>query len=56
MQLNPELVETRYGSTYQAFTHQNDLFTVSLCHGPGAFLSTTLENKKFIYVHIRYFR
>lgn len=31
------------------WAHQNDLFTVSLCHGPGAFLSTTLENKKFIY-------
>jgi len=23
------------------WAHQNDLFTISLCHGPGAFLSTT---------------
>jgi len=31
------------------WAHQNDLFTISLCHGPGAFLSTTLNNQKFIY-------
>lgn len=31
------------------WAHQNDLFTVSLCHGPGSFLSTTLNNKEFIY-------
>ena len=31
------------------WAHENDLFTVSLCHGPGAFLSTTLENQEFIY-------
>ena len=31
------------------WAHQNDLFTISLCHGPGAFLSTTLNNHKFIY-------
>lgn len=28
---------------------QNDLFTISLCHGPGAFLSTTLGNEAFLY-------
>ena len=31
------------------WAHQSDLFTISLCHGPGAFLSTTLNNQKFIY-------
>jgi molecular chaperone Hsp31 and glyoxalase 3 len=31
------------------WAHQNDLFTISLCHGPGSFLSTTLNNQKFIY-------
>jgi len=29
--------------------HENDLFTIILCHGPGAFLSTSLNNKKFLY-------
>jgi len=31
------------------WAHQNDLFTISLCHGPGSFLATTLNNEKFIY-------
>lgn len=31
------------------WAHENDLFTISLCHGPGSFLATTLNNKKFIY-------
>jgi molecular chaperone Hsp31 and glyoxalase 3 len=31
------------------WAHQNDLFTVSLCHGPGAFLTTTLHNQPFLY-------
>ena len=31
------------------WAHQNDLFTISLCHGPGALLSTTLGNQKFLY-------
>lgn len=31
------------------WAHQNDLFTISLCHGPGSFLSTTLNNQKFLY-------
>ncbi len=31
------------------WAHQNDLFTISLCHGPGSFLATTLCNQKFIY-------
>ncbi|MFT5819302.1 MAG: molecular chaperone Hsp31 and glyoxalase 3 [Crocinitomix sp.] len=31
------------------WAHENDLFTVTLCHGPGSLLSTTLNNLKFIY-------
>ena len=31
------------------WAHENDLFTISLCHGPASFLSTTLKNQKFIY-------
>jgi len=29
--------------------HENDLYTITLCHGPGALLSTTLANQKFLY-------
>jgi len=29
--------------------HNNDLFTITLCHGPGSLLSTTLNNQKFLY-------
>ncbi len=28
---------------------QNDLFTITLCHGPGSLLTTTLNNQKFLY-------
>ena len=28
---------------------ESNLFTISLCHGPGAFLSTTLDNQEFLY-------
>ena len=31
------------------WAHQNDLFTISLCHEPGSFLATTLNDQKFIY-------
>lgn len=31
------------------WAHKNDLFTITLCHGPGALLSTTLDNQKFLY-------
>lgn len=31
------------------WAHQNELFTISLCHGPGSFLATSLNNQKFIY-------
>jgi len=31
------------------WAHENDLFTITLCHGPGSLLSTTLNNQEFIY-------
>ena len=31
------------------WAHNNDLFTITLCHGPGSLLSTTLNNQKFLY-------
>lgn len=31
------------------WAHENDLFTISLCHGPGSFLSTTLDGQPFLY-------
>lgn len=31
------------------WAHENDLFIISLCHGPGSFLSTTLDNQKFLF-------
>ncbi len=31
------------------WANENDLFTISLCHGPGSFLSTTLNDNKFLY-------
>lgn len=29
--------------------HENELFTISLCHGPGSFLATGLNGHDFIY-------
>jgi len=31
------------------WAHESDLFTISLCHGPGSFLSTTLNGQDFLY-------
>lgn len=31
------------------WAHENNLFTISLCHGPGALLSTTLNEQTFLY-------
>lgn len=31
------------------WAHENGLFTISLCHGPGSFLSTTIDGQKFLY-------
>ncbi len=35
--------------TILRLAHENDLFTISLCHGPGSFLATTLEGHEFLY-------
>lgn len=31
------------------WAHQNDLFTITLCHGPGSLLTTRLNSQKFLY-------
>ncbi len=31
------------------WAHNNNLFTITLCHGPGSLLSTMLNDEKFIY-------
>ncbi len=41
--------EDRNVDTILRWAHDNELFTISLCHGPGAFLATTLDNKEFLY-------
>ena len=35
--------------TILRWAHGNDLFTISLCHGPGSFLATALEGHEFLY-------
>jgi len=29
--------------------HEQELYTISLCHGPGSFLATMLGNNNFLY-------
>jgi molecular chaperone Hsp31 and glyoxalase 3 len=41
--------EDKNVSTILNWAHQNDLFTITLCHGPGSLLSTTLDNQEFLY-------
>ena len=43
------LPEDKNVSNVLNWAHQSDLFTITLCHGPGALLSTTLDNQKFLY-------
>ena len=31
------------------WAHDENLFTITLCHGPGSLLATTLNNQKFLY-------
>ncbi len=31
------------------WAHENELFTITLCHGPGSLLATTLNNQPFLY-------
>ncbi|WP_412067805.1 glyoxalase III HchA [Rubrivirga sp. IMCC43871] len=35
--------------TLLRLAHEHDLFTISLCHGPGSFLATALEGHAFLY-------
>jgi molecular chaperone Hsp31 and glyoxalase 3 len=32
-----------------SWAHENNLFTITLCHGPGSLLSTMLNDQPFIY-------
>ncbi len=41
--------EDKNVDTILRWAHEHGLYTISLCHGPGAFLSTTLDNKDFLY-------
>jgi D-lactate dehydratase / protein deglycase len=41
--------EDKNMATILRWANEKDLFTISLCHGPGAFLSTTLGNQEFLY-------
>ena len=36
-------------STVLQWAHQYQIYTITLCHGPGALLSTTLNGQEFIY-------
>lgn len=31
------------------WAYHNEIFTISICHGPGAFLSTALDGERFLY-------
>jgi molecular chaperone Hsp31 and glyoxalase 3 len=31
------------------WAHQNDLYTITLCHGPGSLLTTMLNDNRFLY-------
>lgn len=41
--------EDKYVGKALNWAYENNLFTITLCHGPGSLLSTTLSNQKFIY-------
>lgn len=40
--------DNNVGNTLR-WAHQNDLFTITLCHGPGSLLTTTLNDSAFLY-------
>ena len=41
--------EDKNVGTILHWAHENNIFTISLCHGPGSFLATKLNNKEFLY-------
>jgi len=41
--------EDKNVATILRWANEKDLVTISPCHGPGAFLSTTLDNQEFLY-------
>jgi len=44
-----DIPEDKNVDTILRWAHNNDLFTISICHGPGSFLATTLDNQAFLY-------
>ena len=44
-----DLPEDRNVAKALIWANDRGLFTITLCHGPGALLSTTLDNQKFLY-------
>lgn len=40
--------DPRVGTLLRA-AHDHDLFTITLCHGPGSLLATTLDGQDFLY-------
>lgn len=43
------LPEDRNVDTLLRWAHENDLFTISVCHGPAALLATTVDHQPFLY-------
>jgi molecular chaperone Hsp31 and glyoxalase 3 len=41
--------EDKNVGTILNWAHENDMFTITLCHGPGSLLTTTLNSHKFLY-------
>lgn len=41
--------EDKNVSSILTWAHENNLFTITLCHGPGSLLSTMLNNQPFLY-------
>tara|TARA_B110000483_G_C18192138_1_gene541385 strand:- start:861 stop:1715 length:855 start_codon:yes stop_codon:yes gene_type:complete len=41
--------EDKNVGTILNWAHQQELFTISLCHGPGSFLATSIDTGKFLY-------
>ena len=41
--------EDKYVNTILRWADHEGLYTISLCHGPGAFLATNLDNRSFLY-------
>lgn len=41
--------EDKNVGTLLRLAHQKGMFTISICHGPGSFLATTIDGNEFLY-------